>query len=519
MASAGTTVRIEPRIGPLIAAIAALAVVVLWPSVASLAEVWHDIHDYQHGYLIAVVSAAWLAFVARRRWSAAARPSLWGLAALAALLFGWIVALTSNSLIAHQLLFPAVLWAAIWAACGWTAARDAIAPVAYVYFATPIWEYALPVLQRLSVYVTETSLGWLGVTAEVHEFTVRIPNGTFQIIEGCSGKRYFMVTLAVAVLAAAVNRLRGRRAMAFVMVAGALSLIANWLRIVIVIYAGYVTDMQSYLVAVEHLTLGNVIFVLLLLTVFALARWMSRSVAQPQQPPHRTEDEGRVAPAVSAAATGPMPAWRSVLPLALLCLVWVITLSRASEPDDDATPGVFPLATDQWQGPLPAGATWAPLFGGALGEKRAAYLSAAGTESGVVEIYIGTYGAQRQGSELIQYGNTLLAPGTWHRAWPSVTQPLRTRGPTLASFEAQSGDGARWLLAYLYDVGGWYTSNPAFAQLAYGLRSIRRPAPSGVVALAVRCRDDCAAARARAGAFWDDMSSQILGMLPSGRGN
>ena len=159
------------------------------------------------------------------------------------------------------------------------------------------------------------------------------------------------------------------------------------------------------------------------------------------------------------------------------------------------------------------------MFGGALGEKRAAYISAAGTESGVVEIYIGTYGAQRQGSELIQYGNTLLAPGTWHRAWPSVTQPLRTRGPTLASFEAQSGDGARWLLAYLYDVGGWYTSNPAFAQLAYGLRSIRRPAPSGVVALAVRCRDDCAAARARAGAFWDDMSSQILGMLPSGRGN
>ncbi|MGD9597461.1 MAG: exosortase [Steroidobacteraceae bacterium] len=508
--------RAEPRVGPLVVALAAIAVAVLWPSVTSLAASWRDIHDYQHGYLIALVAAAWLALVARRRWSAPARPSLAGLSVLAALLFGWIVALTSNSLIAHQLLFPAVLWAAIWAACGWVAARAAIAPVTYLYFATPVWEYTLPILQQLSVYVTETSLAWLGVSAQVHEFTVHIPNGTFQIVEGCSGKRYFMVTLAVAVLAAAVNRLRGRRALVFVLIAGALALIANWIRIVIVIYAGYVTDMQSYLVAVEHLTLGNVIFVVLLLTVFALARWMSGGLPQA---PRRAHGAGRAAASVAAPAPRAMPRWSTALPLVLLCLVWVITSSRAGEPGGDAAPGAFPLATSQWQGPLPAGAVWAPAFGGVVGERRAAYLSTAGMDAGTVEIYIGTYGAQQQGRELVQYGNTLLAPGTWHRAWPYVTQTLPSRGPALATFEAQSADGARWLLAYLYDVGGWHTNNPALAQLAYGLRSIRRPAPSGVVALAVRCRDDCAAARARAGAFWDDMSPQILGMLPSGRGN
>lgn len=507
MASAGTMPRPELKAGPLIVVLAAVAVAALWPSVSSLAGVWRQIHDYQHGYLVALVSVAWLAIVARRRWREPARPSLPGALLLALLLAGWLVALTANSLMAHQLLFPACVWAAILAACGREPARAAIAPVAYLYFATPVWDYLLPVLQWLSVTVTEGLLHAVGIAARVHEYTVSIPGGTFQIVEGCSGKRYFMVTLAVAVLAATFNHLRGRRAIALMSIAGLLALVANWLRIMIVIVAGYLTDMRSYLVAVEHFTLGNAIFVVLLAMVFVIARRMS-----PRKPPGMPATEAR-APGADAQVRA--ASWGAAVPLALLGLTLAATRARASTSAIDVAPGELPLVTSKWQGPLPARAAWSPVFAGVAGERRAAYVSSSGAQPGAVEIYVGTYGAQRQGRELVQYGNTLLAPGSWHRAWPHVTEPLGSGSPELASFDARSADGARWVLAYLYDVGGWRTNREAFAQLAYGLQSIRRPAPSAIVALAVRCIPDCRAARVMAGTFWDDMAPRILGMLPS----
>lgn len=84
--------------------------------------------------------------------------------ALAVVLFAWVVGVCANSLIAHQMLFPLAV-VRCWSATGLQQARHAAAPIAFLYFATPIWEYAVPVLQRLSVAATETALGWLGVSA------------------------------------------------------------------------------------------------------------------------------------------------------------------------------------------------------------------------------------------------------------------------------------------------------------------------------------------------------------------
>lgn len=486
--------------GAVVGAAAALATIALWPSVASLWGFWRGIHDYQHGPLIAAVAIGWFALIAWRRRSARIEPSLAGTAALAILLFAWLVAHKANSQMVHQLLFPLIAWAAVWATAGWGISRHVMAPIAFLYFATPIWDYAVPVLQRLSVAVTETVLGWIGVHAEVSGYTVRIAGGTFEIIEGCSGKRYFMVTLALAVLAAVASHLRGWRAVAFVAACGLLAMIANWIRIAIVIYAGDAYGMQTYLVAVEHLTLGKVIFGLLMVAVFLLARWCAH-----RQPPAARI---RQVPATNVPATAGM--WRAIPAIGLLALTLVETRGLAATRAPGSPPGPLPVAAGAWQGPLPGDPKWAPRYAGEVGERRAAYVSGTGR----VELYVNAYGEQQQGSELIQDSNTLLAPGTWRRAWPHATHQLAGQ-PPLATFEARARDGSLWLLGYVFDVGGRRTTAGAFAQVFYGLQSLRKPAPAGVVALAVRCDVDCSEAQALAGSFWDDMSGEILGMMPA----
>lgn len=472
-----------------------------WPSVRSLEETWRTVHDYQFGYLIAAVSGAWFA---RAAWSLrheGARPSPAGTALLIASLAAWLVVFRANSLMAHQLMLPIVLWSACLALGGWRAARAVAAPVTYLYFAIPIWDSLLPFLQQLSVGAVGLILWLLGVPAEISEFTVTLPAGSFEIIEGCSGKRYFMVTLALAVLAGAVHRLRGWRYAGYVALAGLLALIANWIRIVIVIYAGHASGMQHYLVAVEHRTLGHVIFGLLILAVFLLAsRFASpRAVAV---------DPRRADPTV--LIDGKRHVWPAALAIVALGTVSMKGFAYARVAPDDSALGAWPVSTEAWQGPLPARPAWSPHYVGPSSERRAAYQSAAGT----VEVYVNLYGWQRQGRELVQYSNSLTAPGAWTREWPLVNHAIDGGAWPLEALEATSADGSRWLVAHGYRVGPWSMTSDAAAQLAYGLRSIGGETPSGVIAVAARCGENCKAAQALVTTFWDDMSEPIQGMLP-----
>src|SRR5690606_5055666 len=175
--------------------------VALWPSLESLLGYWRDVSDYQHGYVIAALALVW---IARELWRFPAQELDGSSAAamiLALVLLAWLVSLRGGIDILHQLLWPLALWLAIWAAGGRSVARRLFAPLAFLYFSIPVWDYALPVLQRLSIFFSERMLALLGVAATVSEYRVTIPEGTFAIIEGCSGKRYLMVTLALAWLA------------------------------------------------------------------------------------------------------------------------------------------------------------------------------------------------------------------------------------------------------------------------------------------------------------------------------
>jgi EpsI family protein len=488
---------------PVLAA-AAAAVAALWPSAASLASNWLTIHDYRHGFIIAPVALLWLAVAARHIPLQQARASLTGSVLLAAALLVWLVAFRAHSDIAIEAWLPPVIWLAILASCGWHVARAVIAPVAYLYFAIPVWEFLVPTLQWLSVHVTETALAIAGVPAEVTEYLVTLPSGSFEIVEGCSGKRYFVVALAVSVIAGVFQQLRGWRMLALLLASGLLALAANWLRIFVVIYAGYATEMQHYLVAVEHETFGNVIFAVLLAAIYVASRLVARGGRRrlPGTKP-RVEPVAGVLPELQAAL---------LVPFALLAGAAALAHVPMTAPALTGDFGHLPVAAGQWQGPMPPAVAWSPRFARPDGERRASYRTATGR---TVEVYLNFYASQGQGRELVYYDNSLLAPGFWSRSWPREMRVLEADGvQPLATMEALGPFGQRWLLAYVYKIGGWTTFREPLAQAGYGLRSLLRPAPAGVVSLTVQCGENCQEAQVLVRDFWQEMSGSLLGMIP-----
>jgi EpsI family protein len=290
-----------------------------------------------------------------------------------------------------------------------------------------------------------------------------------------------------------------------VLAGGLLALAANWLRIFVVIYAGYATEMQHYLVAVEHATFGNVVFAALLAAIYVASRLLA---------PGGVRQSAGPSPRVSSAA-GAQQEWRAALlaPFILLAAAAALAYAPATErtsviPDL----GHLPVAAGRWQGPLPPVVAWSPRFAHPDWERRARYQTATG---GTVEIYINFYASQDDGRELAYYDNSLLAPGFWSRSWPLETRVLDADGAqTLATMEALGPFGQRWLLAYVYKVGRWTTVREPLAQVGYGLQSLLHPVPAGVVSLTVQCNKNCQEARALVQDFWQEMSSSLLGIIP-----
>ena len=469
-----------------------------WPTLAGLEAYWSEVRDYHHGYVVVLLVAAWLVASRRRLARLESAPSPAVLLPLALALLAWMIAVRGESLMLSQLLWPVILALTVWAGCGMPVARAVLPALGYLYFATPLWDHLVPLLQWLTVMVSERMLSVVGIPFDLDGNFVTLRDGTFEIAEGCAGKRYFVVTLAVAMALGVVERFPPWRLLVFMLLAAALAMVMNWIRVVVIIVVGHVTAMQHYLVAVEHESFGWVLFGVLLGAVL----WLGH-VQRPQEESLGPSVDG---PSGAAAVAG------SWWPLPLLASVWAWQTLAPDPAPLVPKLGDLPVLTGVWQGPYPPVDAWRPAYVGFASEVRAAY-DATGRR---VEVYANVYGTQSAGRELVGYSNSVTGTG-WR-----VLESL----PQLASGSFLAGDSPvyviagptrddAWVVGRVLMVGGSTTSSELIAQALYGAHALARPVPAGALAIAARCEGDCKAARADLEAFWAAAGAELLDMIPA----
>jgi exosortase len=277
-----------------IAALACVTALVYWPSTIFLYGKWLDgvSLTYTHGWLILLICIALVVRSRRELAAAPVHPSARAAVALGAGIVAWLIFYRASIEGLEVPLQPLIFWLAASAAFGWAIGRLLLFPVAFLYFAVPIW-YPTP-LKDLTVLVTRGLLALTGPPALVAGDLIHLSNGTFLIEGGCSGLHFMIVGLAVAALYGEQRRdpwpLRIRQ---LALMAG-LALLANWVRVYTVIEAGYLSDMKSYLVRVSHYGFGWCVFAVALFVFFWLAPRLG-----PEPPPGP-------APAPLQPATGPV---------------------------------------------------------------------------------------------------------------------------------------------------------------------------------------------------------------------
>ncbi|MBS0377902.1 MAG: exosortase [Proteobacteria bacterium] len=260
-----------------LAGLIAAAVFAYWPAWVPL---WH-----LHGFFVAAL-ALLLVYSSRNRWiTAPVRPI-----PLALLLVGglgiaalWVGRDSQPAL--QVLLLPSIVMTAILAAFGTSVARALLVPVAFLLFAAPLWNLLLtPPLQALTVRVTAMLAPLLGMPASISGDVISFSNGvTFVVTEACSGANFLIQGLAVATLLGELEQAGAQRRLALLAAMIPTALLANWVRVLLIIELGYATNMRSSLATSNHVTFGFAIFFVAL----AVYVWLATRKPLPEAEPAR----------------------------------------------------------------------------------------------------------------------------------------------------------------------------------------------------------------------------------------
>lgn len=467
----------------LILALALVVAVVYWPSTRVLIEQWDDFKNltYTHGWLILAVCVA---LVWHSRWEIAAAPTRvepLALLALTAGVLGWLVCYRASVQDLHITILPALFWIAATSAFGWPLGRQLIFPVLFFCFALPSWSQLGVPLQDLTVQVMRAVLAVTGPPALISADLIHIPNGTFEIEEGCSGLHFMIVGLAVAALHGALRRDGWKTRLAQVVLMAGLALLANWIRVYAIIEAGYLTDMHTSLLR-NHYWFGWGVFALALFVFFKLAARF-----EPAEPPAAA---ARPVPPDEA----PAPARGDLAGLAIAAAVLValpaastaVRLMRPAAPLAAAADPGAPWAPAL----LDINSSWQPVYPRADRLQRLAFTNGTGD---TVEVFSVSYLRQRQGAKLVGLGTSL----TGRRLLPGPEQTVATPTGAFREIEVaeQASPHARSLIWSRYETAGRDFASPSPAQLWYGVNALVSNPPASLVALRAACRADCTSAR------------------------
>ena len=466
----------------LIAALAGAVVLIFWPSTIVFNEKWLDAASktYTHGWLILAICVALVVRSRRELASAPVRPSMPAALALALAVVAWLMSYRASIEGLEVLLQPLIFWLAATAAFGWPVGRLLLFPVGYLYFAVPVG-YGTP-LKDLTVLVMRALLAVTGPAATVVGDFIHLPNGSFVIEEGCSGWHFMIVGLAVAALFGEQRRdpwpVRIRQ---LALMAG-LALLANWVRVYTVIEAGYLSDMQSYLVRVSHYGFGWCVFAVALFVFF----WLAPHLApEPPAPPAPAPLQPATAQVRKSELTGFAVAVAILFTLPLLNVA--LRIARPAPPLTQ--PAALLDPQPPWRTvPLDVRSAWLPVFPRADKLQRRAFGD--GSDA-TVEVLDVAYRVQRQGAELVGETSSLLGDALQ----PSAEQVVGSAAGAFREAEVADPAGARSLIWWRYRVAGRNLVGPFAQQLWYGLNALIWVPPAGLVAMRVACRDDCSRAR------------------------
>src|SRR5690554_5574917 len=243
--------------------VTAISVALFYPTWGRLASAWLQFEQVlAHGLATAVIYLCLILAHPPKPLTASAAGRSWkGAGALVLILstLAWMILELVRIDTLSYLMLPVGLLAVSWTLLGLQQTLRLLPYVILLALSLPIWADFVPALVALASAVVTNWVRIFGMTALIEGNSITLPYGRLIIADGCSGIRYFAISILLAALMSILNDYRWRGWLMFLAVATMLGLIANWVRIFLLVLIGYQTEMQSDLLT-DHELMGWVIY-------------------------------------------------------------------------------------------------------------------------------------------------------------------------------------------------------------------------------------------------------------------
>lgn len=445
-----------------------LSILALYNETArSMVEIWSRSETFTHGFLVPPISL-WLIW--RRREQLARltpRPSVWAMLTFLCAGFFWLLGEVAAANVVSQFALTSLLVLSVPALLGVTVARQIAFPLAFLFFAVPFGEFALPQLMEWTAHFTVLGLRLSGVPVFREGLQFVIPSGNWSVVEACSGVRYLIASLTVGTLFAYLNYRSLTRRLVFVGVAFLVPVIANWVRAYIIVMLGHLSG-NKLATGVDHLVYGWVFFGIVIMIMFWIgARWREDELPEPPETESSRGAELTTPDSISSATPrglSPVSIPFAGLLVIVMAMLWpgaLWQIERHAKP---------PLAKIEALAPVPgwtasgeAFADWQPHFSGESALLQAAYTS----QGGKVGLYLGYYRNQGDGRKMVTSSNVLISSGD--HSWIKVAEEQRPvmfdqQSVAVRRAEIRSLNSTRLIVWQWYWVNGHLTASASKAK-------------------------------------------------------
>lgn len=229
---------------------------------------WWNIDTYNHILLIPAI-IIWLA-VMKAEELARMSPRAWmpGLGVVITGLGLWLIGrVTDINLIAHSGAVGAVQGAII-AVLGLRIALFAALPLCLIAFVVPFGDEIIAPLQWITAEIAITLTHWSGVPAEIDGIYIDTPVGLFIVAEACSGVKFLIAMVTLAVLICFTRFYSWKRRTIFMLASIIIPVIANGIRAWGTIYIAQFQGVE-FAAGFDHIFYGWIFFAIVVAVVLA----------------------------------------------------------------------------------------------------------------------------------------------------------------------------------------------------------------------------------------------------------
>ena len=424
-----------------------------WGSVTSAVTLWWNMPTYNYAFLIIPISAY---LIWRKRDELRAETpsgSLWGVATVAIFGLAWLLADVAEITEGRHLAFVGMVLGILLACLGWRVFKILSFPFLYLLLLVPTGTFALPLLQEIATRIASSIIQFVGIPVYTDGFFIEVPSGRYHVEPGCAGMNLILASAALAPLYAYLLFRSLWKRLVVVVLALALAIITNGVRIAGIISITHWGGPRVSIVD-DHLIFGWALFAVVLFLAGYLGSYFADSEAD-------ASPNKKGLPLRSDASP---KQWQTVIAgaLSLLIVTFVFFFAEGVRSSSAALASYsFPTRVDIPGWHDVKASDWSPAFANADLQIQQGY----GRNGQTVDLFVAAYSRQGPGHKMIVYDNRIVDQTRWRVLRQSRrTIDVGVRTLPIIELVAASGDQRRsiWLL---YWVDGTFTANPVVAKL------------------------------------------------------